>query len=103
MSSMGSNGVGAVRGQLAKKKGSVAATGPLGSGCNLGAVGAGQYLYASFHVFAARDDDYRRRRVGYVERLRGPDDPDRLRADHDDRRCLGQPGSPGRSPTRGTA
>jgi hypothetical protein len=52
-SSMGTNGVGAVRGQLAKKKGNVSATGALGSGCNLGAVASGQYLYASFHVFSA--------------------------------------------------
>lgn len=41
----------AVRGQLAKIKGAASATGPLGSGVNLGAVASGQYLYAAFHVF----------------------------------------------------
>lgn len=49
----GSNGVGAVRGQVAKAKGDVSATGTLGSALNLGAVGAGQFLYATLHVFAA--------------------------------------------------
>lgn len=42
---------GIVRGQIAKAKGTVAATGALGSALNLGAVGAGQYLYGTFHVF----------------------------------------------------
>lgn len=51
VSMMGSNGVGLVRGQIAKAKGSVAATGATGSGVNLGAVGASQYLYATLHVF----------------------------------------------------
>lgn len=53
LSMMGSNGVGAVQGQLAKAKGNVSATGALGSGLNLGAVSATQYLYAAFHVFTA--------------------------------------------------
>lgn len=39
------------RGMLAKTKGAASATGPLGSGVNLGAVAAGQYLYAGFHIF----------------------------------------------------
>lgn len=49
----GTNGVGVVRGQVAKAKGNVSATGATGSGVNLGAVGASQYLYASLHVFSA--------------------------------------------------
>lgn len=44
---------GAIRGQLAKAKGAVSAVGPLGSVVQLGAVGANQYLYATFHVFTA--------------------------------------------------
>lgn len=53
LASRGTNGVGLVRGQLGKVKGSVSATGALGSGLNLGAVGASQFLYATFHVFSA--------------------------------------------------
>lgn len=48
----GTNGQGVVRGQLAKARGTVAATGALGTGLELGAVGASQYLYATFHVFS---------------------------------------------------
>lgn len=48
---MGSDGVGVVRGQLAAAKGSVSATGVLGSAQLLGAVGSTQWLYAAFHVF----------------------------------------------------
>lgn len=44
---------GAVRGQLAKAKGAMTATGALGSVVQLGAVAANQYLYATFHVFTA--------------------------------------------------
>lgn len=44
---------GAIRGQLAKAKGAMSATGALGSVVQLGAVGAAQYLYATFHVFTA--------------------------------------------------
>lgn len=53
LAAAGTDGVGVVRGALAKAKGSVAATGPLGSVLNLGQVGAGQYLYATFHVLGA--------------------------------------------------
>ena len=49
----GSNGVGVVHGSLAKARGTVSATGALGTGLNLGAVSASQYLYATFHVFSA--------------------------------------------------
>lgn len=49
----GTNGVGVVRGQVAKAKADVSATGATGSGVNLGAVSASQYLYASLHVFSA--------------------------------------------------
>lgn len=51
----GSNMVGFVRGQLAAAKQSVSATGALTptTGVQLGAVGAAQFLYATFHVFTA--------------------------------------------------
>lgn len=48
-----SNGVGPVRGQLAKARGTVSATGATGTGLNLGTVSASQHLYATFHVFSA--------------------------------------------------
>jgi hypothetical protein len=44
---------GAVRGQLAKAKGTVSATGLLGSVCQLGAPSATQYVYASLHIQSA--------------------------------------------------
>lgn len=47
----GSNRQGLVRGQLAKTKGTVSATGALGSPVQLGAVGATQFVYAVLHVF----------------------------------------------------
>lgn len=53
LTAQGDSGHGLVRGQLAKAKGSVSATGALGTGVNLGAVGASQYLYGTFHVFSA--------------------------------------------------
>lgn len=53
LTSQGTDKYGAIRGQLAKAKGALSATGVLGSGVNLGAVGANQFLYATFHVFAA--------------------------------------------------
>lgn len=49
----GLTSVGAVRGRLLKAKGTVSATGALGSGYQLGAVGASQYLYGALHVFSA--------------------------------------------------
>lgn len=51
LNSQGSGAQGAVRGQLAKAKGPVSATGQLGSVVNLGAPTAGQYVYAGLHVF----------------------------------------------------
>jgi len=53
VSAKGTNKNGAIRGQLAKPKGSVSATGALGSGVNLGAGGAGKSLYATLHAFTA--------------------------------------------------
>lgn len=47
------NSQGLIRGQVAKAKGSVSATGGMGSVLNLGPVAANQYLYATFHVFSA--------------------------------------------------
>lgn len=49
----GTNAQGLVRGQLAKAKGSVSATGVLGSVVNLGAPTSTQYVYAVLHVFSA--------------------------------------------------
>lgn len=46
----GSNKQGLVRGKLAKTKGTVSATGALGSPVQLGAVGATQFVYATLHV-----------------------------------------------------
>lgn len=46
-----SDGIGVIRGQLAKEWGTVSATGATGTALNLGAVGASQFLYATFHVF----------------------------------------------------
>lgn len=51
MTALGSNSQGVVRGQISRAKGSVSATGALGSGVQLGAVGATQYLYGSLHLF----------------------------------------------------
>lgn len=51
--SAGTNGQGVIRGTLAKAKGNVSATGALGTAFQLGAVGASQYLYGTFHVFTA--------------------------------------------------
>lgn len=50
---LGTNYVGLVRGQMAKAKGNVSATGAIGSGLNLGAGGAGKFLYATVHIFTA--------------------------------------------------
>jgi hypothetical protein len=50
---MGTNAAGMVRGQVAKAKAAVSATGALGSGQQLGAVGATQYLYGALHIFSA--------------------------------------------------
>lgn len=49
----GTLSAGAIAGYLGKAKGSVSATGALGTAKQLGAVGASQFLYASFHVFTA--------------------------------------------------
>lgn len=46
-----SDSIGVVRGQLAKEYGAVSATGATGTALNLGAVGASQFLYATFHIF----------------------------------------------------
>lgn len=49
----GTNGVGVVRGTLAKERANVSSTGALGSGLLLGAVGASQFLYGTVHLFTA--------------------------------------------------
>lgn len=51
LNARGKDSVGVVRGQLTKAKGSVSATGATGTALNLGAVGASQFLYATFHAF----------------------------------------------------
>lgn len=51
--SKSSNGQGLAGGLLAKARGNVSATGAIGSGVQLGAVGATEYLYGSIHIFSA--------------------------------------------------
>lgn len=46
----GSNGVGVVRGRVAKTMGAVSATGALGTALNLGAVASTKSLYATLHI-----------------------------------------------------
>lgn len=53
LQSQGTDGVGVLRGQLAKELGNVSATGATGSAVNLGAGSAGDFLYMAFHVFSA--------------------------------------------------
>lgn len=53
LSMMGTNGIGAVRGQIAAARGGVSAPGVLGSAVDLGAGAAGRWLYAILHVFSA--------------------------------------------------
>ncbi len=48
---LGTSGDGLVRGQVAKAKATVSATGATGSIVNLGSVASGRYLYATLHVF----------------------------------------------------
>jgi len=54
LDSVGSNGVGVVRGQLSAAKVVVASgnTGPIGSAVNLGAPTSTQFVYATLHVFS---------------------------------------------------
>lgn len=52
LNSRNTDGVGAVRGQLAAKKQNVSAVGTFGSGVNLGAGAAGKFLYATLHAFS---------------------------------------------------
>lgn len=49
----GTSKYGLVRGKLAKAKALVTGTGPTGSAVELGAAGAGQFVYAVVHVFSA--------------------------------------------------
>jgi hypothetical protein len=53
LQAVGSNGVGAVRGKLTKARGNVSATGPIGTGVQLTAASASQFVYATAHVFTA--------------------------------------------------
>jgi hypothetical protein len=53
LTAAGADGYGVVRGKVAAEKQTKAATGVLGSVVELGAVAADEFLYASFHVFAA--------------------------------------------------
>lgn len=53
LSMSNSGGQGLIRGQLAKARGDVSATGVLGSVVNLGAPSSTQFVYAAFHVFTA--------------------------------------------------
>ena len=49
----GTDGQGVIRGKLAKAKANVSGTGATGTGLQLGAVAADEFLYATFHVFSA--------------------------------------------------
>lgn len=49
----GTNGVGVIRGQVAKAKANVSATGATGSVVQVGDVTSSEYLYATLHVFSA--------------------------------------------------
>lgn len=53
LAAKGTDPVGVVRGQLAKARGNVSATGVLGSVVNVGAPASGQYVYCTVHVFTA--------------------------------------------------
>lgn len=53
LSAMGTSSHGLIRGQLAKAKGSVSATGVLGSVLNITAPTASQYIYVAVHCFSA--------------------------------------------------
>jgi hypothetical protein len=53
LSASGSSSQGTVRGLLTKARGSVAATGALGTGVNVGAIGSTEYLYGAFHVISS--------------------------------------------------
>lgn len=53
LSYLGTNGVGVVRGGVAKAKGNVSSTGATGSVQQLGDVAANEFLYATLHVFSA--------------------------------------------------
>lgn len=53
LAAKGTNKAGLVRGRVAAAKGTVSATGAIGTAVNLGAVVSGQYLYAAVHVFTA--------------------------------------------------
>lgn len=52
LAAQGSDGVGVVRGALAKARGTVSATGATGAELELGAVASDEYLYATLHVFS---------------------------------------------------
>jgi hypothetical protein len=53
LSMSNSGGQGLIRGQMAKARGNMNATGVAGSVVNLGAPTASQFVYAAFHVFSA--------------------------------------------------
>lgn len=53
LTSRGTDGVGPVRGQLAKALGNVSGTGQLGSVLNLGAPTSTQFVYCTVHIFTA--------------------------------------------------
>lgn len=48
-----SNGVGVVRGKLTKARGTVSATGAIGTAVELAAASSSQFVYCTFHVFSA--------------------------------------------------
>lgn len=53
LAAKGTNSQGMIRGRITKAKANVSATGALGTGQQLGAVSATQYLYGTFHIFSS--------------------------------------------------
>jgi len=53
LAASGSNGAGTVRGKLTKSRGNVTATGAIGTGVELAAASASQYVYCTVHIFTA--------------------------------------------------
>ena len=53
LKAVGSNGQGAVRGKLAKARGNASATGQLGTGFEISAPSASQFVYCTVHIFTA--------------------------------------------------
>lgn len=53
LTAMGASPDGTIRGRLSKARGTVAGTGAIGTGVNVGALSSTQSLYATLHIFSA--------------------------------------------------